>query len=204
MERRNVLALAISTAMGALVAACGGTARASKATLPPVPSSTTKVTLRATTTTTTKPHPGSTTTTTAPTTTTTGGLTPAPTTPPTTAAPVPPTTIPAKTWPAIATVSDVPVGSTFVFTFGDSSSMAGQQGILYRASATKVDAVSAVCTHAGGPCVPVGGTLLQCQWHGSQFNVTNGSVERGPATYPLATARCEIRSDGYVYWVADV
>jgi nitrite reductase/ring-hydroxylating ferredoxin subunit len=202
MERRNVLALAVSAAVGAVVAACGGTPKAAKVTLPPATSSTTtKVTLR--TTTTAKAKSGTTTTTT-PTTTTSGGLTPVTTTPPTTTAPAPSTTIPAKTWPAIARASDLPVGSTFVFTFGDSSTMAGQQGILYRASATKVDAVSAVCTHAGGPCVPAGGTLVQCQWHGSQFNVTDGAVERGPATYPLAMARCEIRPDGYVYWVADL
>jgi nitrite reductase/ring-hydroxylating ferredoxin subunit len=29
------------------------------------------------------------------------------------------------------------------------------------------------------------GTTLMCQCHGSQFNVTNGSVLRGPATNAL-------------------
>jgi nitrite reductase/ring-hydroxylating ferredoxin subunit len=43
------------------------------------------------------------------------------------------------------------------------------------------------CTHKGGPLSD--GTLacgtVQCPWHGSQFNVRNGSVAHGPAEDPI-------------------
>ena len=43
------------------------------------------------------------------------------------------------------------------------------------------------CTHAGAPLAE--GTLseevLTCPWHGSQFKITDGSVQRGPAEKPL-------------------
>jgi len=45
------------------------------------------------------------------------------------------------------------------------------------------------CTHKGGPLSDgalVCGTV-QCPWHGSQFDVTTGRVEQGPAEEPIAT-----------------
>jgi nitrite reductase/ring-hydroxylating ferredoxin subunit/uncharacterized membrane protein len=45
------------------------------------------------------------------------------------------------------------------------------------------------CTHKGGPLSD--GTLacgiVQCPWHGSQFNVNSGAVEQGPAEQPIET-----------------
>lgn len=45
------------------------------------------------------------------------------------------------------------------------------------------------CTHKGGPLSD--GALacgtVQCPWHGSQFDVTSGSVRRGPAADPIST-----------------
>ncbi len=45
------------------------------------------------------------------------------------------------------------------------------------------------CTHKGGPLSD--GTLacgvVQCPWHGSQFDVTTGAVRQGPAEEPIAT-----------------
>ena len=45
------------------------------------------------------------------------------------------------------------------------------------------------CTHKGGPLSD--GTLacgtVQCPWHGSQFDVRDGSVQHGPAKQPIAT-----------------
>jgi nitrite reductase/ring-hydroxylating ferredoxin subunit/uncharacterized membrane protein len=54
------------------------------------------------------------------------------------------------------------------------------------------------CTHKGGPLsdgVSICGTV-QCPWHGSQFDVHDGSVKCGPAvdpieTYPVAPRRIE-------------
>ena len=45
-----------------------------------------------------------------------------------------------------------------------------------------------LCTHEACP-LSAGmliGTTLKCQCHGSQFDVTRGAVQRGPATDPLS------------------
>ena len=43
------------------------------------------------------------------------------------------------------------------------------------------------CTHAGAPLAEgsLNGEVLTCPWHGSQFNIIDGSVLRGPAEKPL-------------------
>jgi nitrite reductase/ring-hydroxylating ferredoxin subunit/uncharacterized membrane protein len=55
------------------------------------------------------------------------------------------------------------------------------------------------CTHKGGPLSD--GTLacgrVQCPWHGSQFDVHDGSVRHGPAEERIATYEVEMR-DGRV------
>lgn len=64
----------------------------------------------------------------------------------------------------------------------------------------EVHAISATCTHAGGPLDE--GTLDQdgcvtCPWHGSRFRIHDGSVQRGPASVP--EPRWEVRrEDGRV------
>ncbi len=60
------------------------------------------------------------------------------------------------------------------------------------------------CTHRGGPLheSPVRDGCVECPWHGSRFEVTDGSVARGPATRPAAIfqtrvvdGRVQVRSD---------
>ncbi|WP_063780572.1 Rieske 2Fe-2S domain-containing protein [Nonomuraea sp. SBT364] len=46
-------------------------------------------------------------------------------------------------------------------------------------------ALSATCTHAGGPLdegAVVGDDCVRCPWHGSVFRLADGKVKRGPAT----------------------
>jgi nitrite reductase/ring-hydroxylating ferredoxin subunit len=47
--------------------------------------------------------------------------------------------------------------------------------------------LDARCTHAGAPLSEgeVSGDILICPWHGSQFNIKDGSVLKGPAENPL-------------------
>ena len=56
------------------------------------------------------------------------------------------------------------------------------------------------CTHKGGSLAD--GTLVcgtvQCPWHGLQFDVQNGQVQRGPATQPATTYEVSER-DGRVF-----
>ena len=45
------------------------------------------------------------------------------------------------------------------------------------------------CTHRGGPLADgvLACGVVQCPWHGSQFDVTTGAVKQGPATEPIDT-----------------
>ena len=56
------------------------------------------------------------------------------------------------------------------------------------------------CTHKGGSLAD--GALMcdtvQCPWHGSQFDVNDGSVKAGPAEKPILTYRAELR-DGRLH-----
>lgn len=56
------------------------------------------------------------------------------------------------------------------------------------------------CTHRGGPLSDgaLVGCMVQCPWHGSQFNVHDGRVVNGPAEERIETFGAEVR-DGQVY-----
>jgi nitrite reductase/ring-hydroxylating ferredoxin subunit len=57
--------------------------------------------------------------------------------------------------------------------------------LLYRDGA-EISAIGAVCSHAGGP-LDEGSTedhCVRCPWHDSVFDLRDGSVVHGPATYP--------------------
>lgn len=58
-------------------------------------------------------------------------------------------------------------------------------------------AVDDRCSHKGGPLsdgVLICG-VVQCPWHGSQFDMTTGEVRCGPATERIATHRLEVKGD---------
>lgn len=52
---------------------------------------------------------------------------------------------------------------------------------------TAIYAASPVCTHLTGPLDegPANGSCVECPWHGSVFDLTNGNVVHGPATAAL-------------------
>ncbi len=60
--------------------------------------------------------------------------------------------------------------------------------------------LAARCTHAGAPLAEgdLDGEVLTCPWHGSRFNVTNGSVINGPAEKPLKVYESTVKED-YLY-----
>lgn len=74
--------------------------------------------------------------------------------------------------------------------------VAGHGVLLYRRG-TMVQAVGAICPHAGGPLEEgtVEGNCVQCPWHDSVFNLGDGSVVHGPATYPLPAYEARIRDE---------
>jgi nitrite reductase/ring-hydroxylating ferredoxin subunit/uncharacterized membrane protein len=62
-----------------------------------------------------------------------------------------------------------------------------------------VQAIGGVCTHWGGPLaegklVSVDGDCVECPWHGSQFNLADGSVRQGPATVPAHVFEARINA----------
>lgn len=61
----------------------------------------------------------------------------------------------------------------------------GTDVLLYRLGST-VRAVSATCSHLGGPLDEgeIADDCVTCPWHGSTFRLTDGSVVHGPATAP--------------------
>jgi nitrite reductase/ring-hydroxylating ferredoxin subunit len=78
----------------------------------------------------------------------------------------------------------IPDGFVVPFYLGDRKlriSVAHVGGRLY--------AFDDLCTCAGRPCPLSGGlltgTMIMCQCHGSEFDVTTGAVVRGPAAQPL-------------------
>ena len=71
--------------------------------------------------------------------------------------------------------------------------MAGDTPILLYKKRDTVCAISETCSHAGGPLSEgeVDGSLVQCPWHASRFDVCTGQVRGGPAT--ISQVRYETR-----------
>lgn len=96
---------------------------------------------------------------------------------------------PASKWSDVAATSDLTDGKPLrVVAEGVPVVLVRKDGV--------VRALSAVCTHAGGPLDQ--GTLddhgcIKCPWHGSEFRLADGAVARGPATVaePAWTTKSE-------------
>jgi nitrite reductase/ring-hydroxylating ferredoxin subunit/uncharacterized membrane protein len=65
---------------------------------------------------------------------------------------------------------------------------AGGIAVLLARVNGEIRAVSAVCTHRGGPLADGTreGDCVRCPWHGATFALADGSVAGPPATFPLA------------------
>lgn len=67
--------------------------------------------------------------------------------------------------------------------------------------AGRLHAIRDECPHAGASLADgtLDGTIITCPRHGSQFDVTSGTRERGPSDFPIRTYR--VVSDEGVTWV---
>jgi thiosulfate dehydrogenase (quinone) large subunit len=83
----------------------------------------------------------------------------------------------------IASLDSVPVGGAVAFT----APRTGEPAVLLRPSASKVEAFSRICTHAGCPVQwDRSSHLLVCPCHGAEFDPARGAVPvAGPAPSPL-------------------
>jgi len=74
----------------------------------------------------------------------------------------------------------------------------GKPVLLYRHEG-RLHAISAVCSHAGGPLDEgkFDGFCVQCPWHDSVFDLRDGSVVHGPAVFSQPVYEARVR-DGQI------
>lgn len=93
---------------------------------------------------------------------------------------------------AVLKVSDLPPGEVVKVEVGVVPVLVGNVGGSYFA-------VGNTCPHAEMPVVEERGELdgedVECEWHGSMFNVTTGDVTNGPAALPLQRFAVRVEGD---------
>lgn len=87
----------------------------------------------------------------------------------------------------LTTTSDVPSGGGVV--------LAEQKVVVTQPADGEFKAFTAVCTHQGCIVSDVKGGTINCNCHGSKYNLEDGSVENGPATQPLAAVPIAVDGD---------
>lgn len=96
---------------------------------------------------------------------------------------------------AVGAASHVPVGGAATFT-----TTAGTPGIVLQPTKGTFVAYNAICPHAGCTCAfSKAADLIVCPCHGSEFNITNGSVVAGPAPTGLGEYKVSVGTDGQLY-----
>ena len=89
--------------------------------------------------------------------------------------------------PALAAVSDIPVGGGRIFE--------AEGVVVTQPRAGTIKAFSAACTHQGCTVSSVADGLIICACHNSRFDITDGSVKGGPAGSPLPEAGVSVDGD---------
>ena len=78
---------------------------------------------------------------------------------------------------ALATTSEIPVGSGKIFT--------SEKVVVTQPNSGDFKAFSAVCTHMGCIVATISNGTIDCPCHGSQYSISTGAVVGGPAPSPL-------------------
>ncbi len=78
---------------------------------------------------------------------------------------------------ALATTSEIPVGSGKIFTT--------EKVVVTQPNSGDFKAFSAVCTHMGCIVATISNGTIDCPCHGSQYSISTGAVVGGPAPSPL-------------------
>ena len=78
---------------------------------------------------------------------------------------------------ALATTSEIPVGSGKIFT--------AEKVVVTQPTSGDFKAFSAVCTHMGCIVSQISNGTIDCPCHGSRYSIKDGSVVAGPAPSPL-------------------
>ncbi|MEU8866293.1 Rieske (2Fe-2S) protein [Streptomyces umbrinus] len=88
---------------------------------------------------------------------------------------------------ALAKTTDIPEGGGKIF--------ADQGVVVTQPTAGEFKAYSTVCPHQKQQVNSVADGTITCPAHGSQFNATDGSVKKGPATSGLTAAKITVSGD---------
>jgi nitrite reductase/ring-hydroxylating ferredoxin subunit/uncharacterized membrane protein len=91
-------------------------------------------------------------------------------------------------------LADLPEGK---LTGGEVEFGGQRRPLVFLRQGGKIYAIGAVCAHVGGPLAEgalVDGSCVECPWHGSRFDLTDGRVVRGPAAF--AQPVYEVRERG--------
>ncbi|MEV0642267.1 Rieske (2Fe-2S) protein [Streptomyces sp. NPDC050619] len=87
----------------------------------------------------------------------------------------------------LAKTSDIPEGGGKVF--------ADEKVVVSQPAAGDYKAFTTICTHKQCPMTDLKGDVLTCGCHGSSFSIADGSVQKGPATQPLAAQKISVHED---------
>ncbi|MFC8872187.1 Rieske (2Fe-2S) protein [Streptomyces sp. NPDC057148] len=88
---------------------------------------------------------------------------------------------------ALAATADIPEGGGKVF--------ADQKVVVTQPTAGEFKAFSATCTHQGCAVKSVSDGVINCPCHNSNFSITDGSVQGGPAPKPLPAVQITVSGD---------
>ena len=91
---------------------------------------------------------------------------------------------------ALATTSEIPVGSGKIFT--------PEKVVVTQPVSGDFKAFSAVCTHMGCIVSQISDGTIDCPCHGSQFSIKDGSVVSGPAPSPLAAETIKVSGSSII------
>jgi Rieske Fe-S protein len=92
----------------------------------------------------------------------------------------------------LADTSAIPKGGGKVF--------ADEKVVVTQPKAGDFKCFTAVCTHQGCLVAMVSGGTINCNCHGSRYNISTGAVEVGPAPSPLAVKKIKVE-DHEIYLV---
>jgi len=87
----------------------------------------------------------------------------------------------------LTTTADIEVGGGAIF--------ADQEVVVTQPSAGEFKCFTSICTHQGCPVTSVSDGTINCDCHGSQYSIEDGSVVTGPATFPLEEEKITVSGD---------
>ena len=91
---------------------------------------------------------------------------------------------------ALATTSEIPVGSGKIFT--------AEKVVVTQPTSGDFKAFSAVCTHMGCIVSQISNGTIDCPCHGSQYSIKDGAVVAGPAPSPLPAEAIKVSGTSIV------